>query len=55
MKFYIAAKSQDRAAQLRQVLLTHGHTVVSRWITEDTKFAHAPGAYTDQERQAIAA
>ena len=55
MKLFIASHSQTHAKTLQTQLEQHGHEVVARWITTDSKFGHGLDAYTDQERTALAA
>lgn len=54
MKFFIASHSQQKAIELRNLLIKVGHEVVSRWITDDTKFHQGMCAYTEEERKYIA-
>lgn len=51
MKIFIASHSQPLAAELRDLLLRHGHECTARWIVEDTKFHAGHQAYTDEERR----
>jgi nucleoside 2-deoxyribosyltransferase len=55
MKLFIASHSQTHARALQTQLEGHGHEVVARWISMDSKFGHGLDAYTDEERTALAA
>ncbi len=54
MMIYIASHSQPRARELKGVLESQGHVIVARWIDCDAKFGLGVGAYSDEERRALA-
>src|SRR5690349_10728046 len=55
MRLYIAGHSQEQARATKDLLEEHGYEIVARWIVKDTKFASGLNAYSDSERQNLAA
>ncbi|MEL6330770.1 MAG: hypothetical protein AAFR38_14045 [Planctomycetota bacterium] len=54
MNIFIAAHSQEMARSVKRQLEALGHTVVARWIENDTKFGQGAAAYSYDERRALA-